>query len=84
MHQRVYKMGLEHLGVVICGTFDAFVGAHGPVLTGQPFRIANIRSGRKRPGLMRQHLTAVDAARRISSARVDGAAIGSSEFFFAQ
>ena len=34
VHQRVYKMGLEHLGVVVGDTFDAFVGAHKPVLTG--------------------------------------------------
>jgi predicted metalloenzyme YecM len=35
VHQRVYKMGLEHLGVVIGNTFDAFVDVHKPVLTGQ-------------------------------------------------
>jgi predicted metalloenzyme YecM len=38
VHQRVYKMGLEHLGVVIGDTFDAFVEAHKPVLTGQQFQ----------------------------------------------
>jgi predicted metalloenzyme YecM len=38
VHQRVYKMGLEHLGVVIGDTFDAFVDAHKPVLTGQQFQ----------------------------------------------
>ena len=38
VHQRVYKMGLEHLGVVVGDTFDAFVGAHKPVLTGQQFQ----------------------------------------------
>ena len=37
VHQRVYKMGLEHLGVVVGDTFDAFVEAHKPVLTGQQF-----------------------------------------------
>ena len=41
MHQRVYKMGLEHLGVVVGDTFDAFVGAHKPVLTGQQFQGPN-------------------------------------------
>jgi predicted metalloenzyme YecM len=38
VHQRVYKMGLEHLGVVVGDTFDAFVGTHKPVLTGQQFQ----------------------------------------------
>ena len=38
VHQRVYKMGLEHLGVVIGDGFDAFVEAHKPVLTGQQFQ----------------------------------------------
>jgi predicted metalloenzyme YecM len=38
VHQRVYKMGLEHLGVVVGETFDAFIAAHKPVLTGQQFQ----------------------------------------------
>jgi predicted metalloenzyme YecM len=38
VHQRVYKMGLEHLGVVVGDTFDAFVESHKPVLTGQQFQ----------------------------------------------
>ena len=38
VHQRVYKMGLEHLGVVVGDTFDAFVETHKPVLTGQQFQ----------------------------------------------
>jgi predicted metalloenzyme YecM len=38
VHQRVYKMGLEHLGVVVGDTFDEFVEAHKPVLTGQQFQ----------------------------------------------
>ncbi len=41
VHQRVYKMGLEHLGVVVGDTFDAFVDAHKPVLTGQQFQGPN-------------------------------------------
>ena len=41
VHQRVYKMGLEHLGVVVGDTFDAFVGTHNPVLTGQQFQGPN-------------------------------------------
>jgi predicted metalloenzyme YecM len=38
VHQRVYKMGLEHLGVVIGDAFDEFVATHKPVLTGQQFQ----------------------------------------------
>jgi len=38
VHQRVYKMGLEHLGVVVGDTFDAFVETHKSVLTGQQFQ----------------------------------------------
>ena len=38
VHQRVYKMGFEHLGVVVGDTFDGFVEAHKPVLTGQQFQ----------------------------------------------
>ncbi len=38
VHQRVYKMGLEHLGVVIGDSFDEFVATHKPVLTGQQFQ----------------------------------------------
>jgi predicted metalloenzyme YecM len=41
VHQRVYKMGLEHLGVVVGDGFDAFVEAHKPVLTGQQFQGPN-------------------------------------------
>jgi RNA 3'-terminal phosphate cyclase (ATP) len=47
------------------------------LVTGRPFVIENIRAGRKKPGLMRQHLTAVNAATEVSHAEVTGAAIGS-------
>lgn len=50
--------------------------------TGTPFRIQNIRAERKKPGLLRQHLTAVNAAAEIGRARVDGAALGSKELVF--
>ena len=49
---------------------------------GRPFRIFNIRSGRKKPGLRRQHLVAVRAAGELSNARVEGAEIGSGELTF--
>jgi predicted metalloenzyme YecM len=41
VHQRVYKMGLEHLGVVVGDEFDPFVERHKPVLTGQQFQGPN-------------------------------------------
>jgi RNA 3'-terminal phosphate cyclase (ATP) len=52
------------------------------MITGTPIRIANIRARRAKPGLMRQHLTAVQAAAGISKARVEGAAVGSREIVF--
>jgi RNA 3'-terminal phosphate cyclase (ATP) len=52
------------------------------LVTGTPFRIDNIRAGRPRPGLMRQHLTAVEAAATVGGAEVDGAAVGSRSVFF--
>ena len=52
------------------------------LITGEPFRITRIRAGRKKPGLLRQHLTCVLAAARIGSAHVDGAEAGSQELTF--
>jgi RNA 3'-terminal phosphate cyclase (ATP) len=47
------------------------------LVTGRPFVIEKIRAGRKKPGLMRQHLTAVNAAAKVGNAQVTGAEIGS-------
>lgn len=52
------------------------------LVTGTPFRIDNIRAGREKPGLLRQHLTAVQAASEIGKAEVRGAAIGSTVLTF--
>lgn len=52
------------------------------MITGEAFRIDNIRAKRSRPGLMRQHLTAVRAAAEISEASVGGAEIGASTLTF--
>lgn len=52
------------------------------IATGKPFRIQNIRANRKRPGLLRQHLTAVQAAKAISGANVQGDELGSRELTF--
>src|SRR5580765_7167917 len=42
VHQRVYRMGLEHLGVVVGEEIDEFSRAHRAVLTGQKFQTAGI------------------------------------------
>ena len=52
------------------------------LITGQPFRMTNIRGQRRKPGLMRQHLTCVKAAAAISSGITDGADLGSTELIF--
>jgi RNA 3'-terminal phosphate cyclase (ATP) len=51
-------------------------------ITGRPFRIVNIRKGREKTGLMRQHLVSVQAAARIAGAKVIGDTIGSTELIF--
>jgi len=50
--------------------------------TGKPFRMENVRAKRERPGLLRQHLTAVLAAGEIASAQVEGATLGSKTLTF--
>jgi RNA 3'-terminal phosphate cyclase (ATP) len=52
------------------------------LVTGQAFRIQNIRAGRQKPGLLRQHLTAVEAAAKVGDAAVNGAALGARELVF--
>ena len=53
------------------------------MVTGQAFRIARIRAGRPKPGLLRQHLVAVQAAAQICGATVSGDALGSTVLEFA-
>ena len=38
VHRRVYKMGLEHLGIVVGDTVDEFSRTHRSALTGQQFQ----------------------------------------------
>jgi RNA 3'-terminal phosphate cyclase (ATP) len=52
------------------------------LITGRAFRIRNIRARREKPGLMRQHLTAVRAAAQLGSAQLHGAEIGSCTLTF--
>jgi predicted metalloenzyme YecM len=42
VHQRVYRMGLEHLGVVVGEDFDDFSRRHRAVLTGQQFQSSDV------------------------------------------
>ncbi len=52
------------------------------LVTGEPFTITNIRGGRERPGMMRQHVTALEAARIIGQAEATGLSVGSTELTF--
>ena len=52
------------------------------LVLGRPFVIEKIRAGRKKPGLLQQHLTAVLAAADVGCAEVEGAALGSRRLAF--
>jgi RNA 3'-terminal phosphate cyclase (ATP) len=52
------------------------------LVTGKPFRIEKIRANRSRPGVMRQHVTAVEAACAIGGAECEELAVGASELTF--
>ena len=52
------------------------------MITGRGVAIEKLRAGRTKPGLMRQHLTAVRAAAEICRAEITGDAIGSLSLSF--
>lgn len=52
------------------------------LITLRPVRLTRIRAGRARPGLMRQHLTCVQAAKQVGCARVEGDELGSQSLMF--
>ncbi len=52
------------------------------LVTGRAVTIENIRAGREKPGLMRQHLTALKAAVEICGGHATGAEIGSRALHF--
>ena len=52
------------------------------LVTGRAVRLENIRAGREKPGLRRQHLTAVQAAAEVGAAEVKGNRLGSMELTF--
>jgi RNA 3'-terminal phosphate cyclase (ATP) len=51
-------------------------------VTGKAVRIENVRAKRSKPGLMRQHVTDVEAACVIGNAECQGLHVGSSELSF--
>ncbi len=51
-------------------------------LTSKPVHITNIRSGRRKPGLMPQHLNAVKVVAMLTNATVQGLELGSTELIF--
>ncbi|OJT18979.1 RNA 3'-terminal-phosphate cyclase [Archangium sp. Cb G35] len=52
------------------------------LVTGTPFQMVKIRAGRSKPGLLRQHLTAVKAAAAVSGAELEGSHLNSQELTF--
>ena len=53
------------------------------LITGQSFRIVNIRSSRPSTGLSAQHLSAVQVAAKIGIADIEGAELNSTSISFA-
>ena len=52
------------------------------LVTGQPFRMERIRAKRQKPGMLKQHLTAVEAAKTVGCAEADGASLSSQTLEF--
>ncbi|MEM7184234.1 MAG: RNA 3'-terminal phosphate cyclase [Spirochaetota bacterium] len=52
------------------------------ILTQKPIEFTNIRAKRKKPGLLRQHLTSVKAAQAICNAKTEGVEFGASRLRF--
>jgi len=52
------------------------------MITGQAFRLTNIRAGRTKPGLLRQHLVAVQAAAQVCNAHTTPVALGAATLEF--
>jgi RNA 3'-terminal phosphate cyclase (ATP) len=52
------------------------------IITGKPLVMTNIRAGRAKPGLRRQHLTCVHAAGALCGAELSGDTVGSKHLTF--
>ncbi|MBA3820312.1 MAG: RNA 3'-terminal phosphate cyclase, partial [Deltaproteobacteria bacterium] len=53
------------------------------MITGRPLRMRQVRAGRAKPGLRRQHLACVHAAQQLCHAEVRGDEVGSTALDFA-
>lgn len=51
-------------------------------VTLKPIRIVNIRAGRPRPGLKKQHIAGIELVGKIVGADIDGLSVGSTELTF--
>lgn len=51
-------------------------------ITGQPFKVTNIRAGRPNPGLKAQHLTSINALKEFCDAKTSEVKLGTTEFWF--
>ncbi|MEL7367963.1 MAG: RNA 3'-terminal phosphate cyclase [Myxococcota bacterium] len=51
-------------------------------VTGTPVEVFNVRAGRRKPGLLKQHLCAVQALAEVCHGTVDGAVLGSDRVVF--
>ncbi len=49
------------------------------LLTGEPFHITNIRKSRPKPGVKHQHLIGIEAVKKLSKTKFEGAFLGSEE-----
>jgi RNA 3'-phosphate cyclase len=52
------------------------------VIFRRPIHVKNIRAGRKNPGLRPQHLSALKILASLTSAKLEGAYVGSTEIYF--
>jgi len=52
------------------------------ILTGQEFKVTNIRAGRPTPGLKAQHLEAINALKQICGAQTNEINLGTTELWF--
>lgn len=52
------------------------------ILTGKPFKLVNVRAGRKDPGLRPSHVMSVKSAAQICGGRYTGVSVGSSTLSF--
>lgn len=87
-----YKIKIEIIRMKNSIELDGAIGEGGgqilrtaltlSMITGQPFRISNIRANRPKPGLMRQHLIAVQASAHVCNAEIGETGVGATTLAF--